>query len=220
MNTTTLRHGPLWIAGVAAVLLGALAVGVLVFANPLSRNQHPGTPAGGVAAATTPSADPQASPSATAEPIDETPVANVAPFSCTAATLAAASAPAVAAVDAIRTGTHAGYDRVTVEFAGAQARSIQIRPQAGVQFTGSPRGDTVTLAGRHGILVVLQGADAHTAYSGSRDLKTAYPGLAEARVIEDFEGQVQLGLGTWGSGCYRASILANPVRLVLDIQTS
>ncbi len=39
-------------------------------------------------------------------------------------------------------------------------------------------------------------------------------------MIEDFEGQVMLGLGVAGSNCYRAFILSNPVRLVVDIQTS
>jgi hypothetical protein len=123
-------------------------------------------------------------------------------------------------VDALRTGSHAGYDRVTVEFKNGQPGSISIRPQAGTSFNQSPSGKTDTLAGTNGILVIIRSADAHTSYSGVRDIKTGYPSLVETRVIEDFEGQVSLGLGVSQSACYRASMLNNPARLVIDIPTS
>ena len=38
--------------------------------------------------------------------------------------------------------------------------------------------------------------------------------------LEDFEGYVALGLGVNSSNCYRAFVLQNPTRLVVDIQTS
>ena len=60
----------------------------------------------------------------------------------------------------------------------------------------------------------------HTSYSGVRDVKTSYAGLAEARVIEDFEGQVTVGLGVRGAGCYHAFVLTNPARLVVDVQSA
>ncbi|MFI5270360.1 MAG: hypothetical protein ACHQ7M_23525 [Chloroflexota bacterium] len=118
----------------------------------------------------------------------------------------------------MRTGAHAGYDRVVVEFKNGQPGSITLRPQAGTTFNQSPSGQAVKLAGRHGLLVIIRGADAHSAYSGVRDLRTAYPSLVETRVIEDFEGQVSLGLGLNQASCYRAVVLANPVRLVIDVQ--
>ena len=76
------------------------------------------------------------------------------------------------------------------------------------------------LAGTNGVMVIVRGSDAHTAYAGLRDVKTMFTGLLDVRVIEDFEGQVSLGLGVSGKACYRASFLANPVRLVIDIQNS
>ena len=84
----------------------------------------------------------------------------------------------------------------------------------------SPKGDQVTLAGKNGILVVVHGADLHTAYSGSTDIKTGYATLVEVRQVEDFEGVVQLALGVSGATCYRAFILTNPTRLVIDIQAA
>ncbi len=192
----------------AALLLGALAVGALFLVHP-NRALTP--------VAQAPAASP--SPSQAEQPA-AAPVASVTPFQCSASTLSATGAPAVAPIDALRTGTHPGYDRVVVQFSGKQPGSIELKPQATSNFLGSPRGDTITLAGGHGLVALVRGADMHTAYSGARAFKTGYPGLRETRVIEDFEGQVMLGLGVAGSNCYRAFILSNPVRLVVDIQTS
>jgi hypothetical protein len=120
----------------------------------------------------------------------------------------------------VRTGTHAGYDRLVVQFAGRQPGRIQIQPQSTAMFMGAPSGAATTVAGVHGVKVLLNVADMHTLYSGPRDFKTNYVGLREFRVIEDFEGYVSLGLGVNGSNCYRAFVLTNPTRLVVDIQTS
>jgi hypothetical protein len=78
----------------------------------------------------------------------------------------------------------------------------------------------VTLAGKSALLVVIHGADLHTNYTGSTDIQPGYPTLVEVRQIEDFEGVVQLGLGVTGEACYRAAVLANPARLVVDIQAN
>ncbi len=107
---------------------------------------------------------------------------------------------------------------MTVEFQNGQPVGVDLRPQTGTNFTNSPRGDQVTLAGNNGILVVIHGADLHTSYSGPTDLKTGYTALVEVRQVEDFEGTVQLALGVSGTSCYRAFILTNPDRLVIDVQ--
>jgi hypothetical protein len=39
------------------------------------------------------------------------------------------------------------------------------------------------------------------------------------RKVGDFEGVVQWALGLSKPACYRATIMANPARLVIDIQT-
>jgi len=190
------------------LLLGALAVGALFLVHP----NRALTPVAQIPAGSPTPSQP--------EELAAAPVASVTPFQCSASTLSATGAPAVAPIDALRTGTHPGYDRVVVQFSGKQPGSIELKPQATSNFLGSPRGDAITLAGGHGLVVLVRGADLHTAYSGARAFKTGYPGLRETRVIEDFEGQVMLGLGVAGSNCYRAFTLTNPVRLVVDIQTS
>jgi hypothetical protein len=126
----------------------------------------------------------------------------------------------VAFIAAVRAGTHAGYDRLTIEFQNAAAGTVELRTQTSANFAQSPSGQPITLKGSAGMLVTIRGADEHTAFSGSTDIKPAYPVLLEARQLQDFEGVVQWGLGLSKSACYRAFFLTTPARLVIDIQTS
>ena len=217
------RRGPVWIAGLAAGAVAVLLIGVLLVANPLNRQPHPGTAGPGhspspiaspsPSLSPSPSAVPSASPSATPD--------NLPTFVCTGNTTISGQQPPLSAfIDGLRTGTHAGYDRLTIEFKNGQAMSVELRPQAGTTFTRSPSGQPVALAGKSGILVLIHGSDLHTDYSGATDITNAYPVLVEVRQLEDFEGQVQIGLGLSKSACYRAFWLSNPARLVIDIQIS
>jgi hypothetical protein len=213
------RSRPYRIVGVGAVLIAAVAVGVMFAVNA---NRPQPTGALPVGATTSPSAppsspSPSAGPSPSAAPASGS---NQAAFVCGSSTISSAQSPATAFVNAIRTGSHPGYDRVVVELKNGQPGSISIRPQAGTTFNQSPSGQPMKLAGSNGILVIIRGADAHTAYSGLLDVKTKFRGLVEVRVLEDFEGQVSLGLGVTQTACYRASVLTNPVRLVIDTQVS
>lgn len=200
-----------WIAGVAAAVMGALIVGILFVAN---HQQRPPISSGPPVTSAAPST--AASPS----PI-QSPSASATPFVCASASqITSSAAPATALIDALRTGTHAGYDRLTIEFQNGQPQDIDLHPQSGTTFTKSPSGQTVTLTGQNGILVTIQGSDLHTSYSGPTDIKTGYATLVEVRSVQDFEGTVQLALGINGPACYRAYILTGPTRLVIDVQSS
>jgi hypothetical protein len=204
------RRGPIWIAGLAAAVLAVILIGVLFVANPLNRHQ-PQPPVG-------PASSPSASPGASSSPVPS-PSANPSPFVCTTGAPATAPNPSpVAFIDRVQTAAHPGYDRLTIEFNNGQPTSIEIKPQSGTTFTLSPSGQSVTLAGQAGILVIIHGSDAHTAYSGPRDITNAYPALVEVRQLEDFEGVTQWGLGLAKPACYRAFMLTNPARLVIDVQ--
>jgi len=208
------QRGPFWIAGLAAAIIAAIVVGVLLVADPLNRPHSTAGPRAEASPTTSVSKTPGFSPAAS-PPSDS----NLPAFVCAGGSAVGAStAPAVAFIDAVRTGTHPGYDRVTIEFKNGQAGSTELQTQSGTTFTNSPRGDQVTLAGKNGILVVIHGADLHTNYTGSADIKTGYVSLVEIRKVEDFEGVVQLALGVSGEPCYRAFILTSPDRLVIDIQ--
>ena len=223
MNTllasTAERSRPYRIVGVAAVLVAAVAVGVM-FATSANRPETTGaTPVGAVTGPNASSSTAVPTPVPSQAPTTNL-LADQAAFTCGSSTVAAKAAPATSLVDAVRVGSHVGYDRVTVVFKNGQPGSISIRPQPGTTFNQSPSGQAVRVAGRHGVLVIIRGVDAHTAYSGVRDIMTSFGGLAEVRVIEDFEGQVSLGLGVSQTPCYRAFVLANPVRLVIDVKSS
>ena len=206
-----------WIAGVAAAVMAALIVGILVANNPLRR---PPVTSGPVVTSSSPSAAASPSPSVAASP-SATPTASASPFVCASASqITSSSGSTPIYIDALRTGTHPGYDRLTVEFQNGQPSSIDVKPQSGTTFTKSPSGQTVKLAGNNGILITITGADLHTSYSGPTDIKTGYATLAEVSQVQDFEGTVQLALGINGTVCYRASILSNPVRLVIDVQAA
>jgi hypothetical protein len=131
--------------------------------------------------------------------------------------LSGQQSPPVADIDALRTGAHSGYDRLTIEFNNGQPGQVDVSTQSGTTFTQSPSNQSVTLNGQNGILITLHGADAHTAYHGTTDIKAGGKGLVEVRQVEDFEGVVQYALGVNGAPCYRVSYLSSPTRLVIDV---
>ena len=204
-------RGPYWLAAVATAVIAVLIVGVLYVAGPLK----PPSTVVGVHPTPTPSATSLASPS---------PSPSAEQFVCTSGhvnSTQAPSTPTTAYIGAVRTGTHAGYDRLTITFANVQPDGgVDVQVQSGTTFTLSPSGMQATLKGQNGVLITIRGADLHTRYSGSTDMVTGYPRLVEVRRIQDFEGVVQLGLGINGPACYNAYFLTNPDRLVIDVQSS
>jgi hypothetical protein len=205
LHAVTARNAAIRLVVVASALLVAITAGALFVINEPQATVR--------TAASVQETSPLA---ASAAPV----VATLASFICGSSNLTAPHPPATAFIDAVRTGSHAGYDRMTIQFSNGQPGSITLRPQATTSFLNSPRGDTVILSGRAGLQVVIRGADAHTSYSGPFDLKTRGPALVEVMRLEDFEGQVQWGLGLAKTACYRAFVLTGPTRLVIDVQVA
>ncbi len=199
------RRGPVWLAGVAAVAIAALVVGVLFVVGPL-RGHQPQVPVAG--GSPTPAASPSPSPSA-----------SPSTFTCSSTVAFNGTNPPPAAfIDAVRGGTHPGYDRITIEFQNGQPASVQLAPQDNATFTQGASGQTVQLQGSKGLLITIRGGDAHTAYSGPTDFRVG-SGILEARQVQDFEGTVQWALGLSKPACYRAFWLTAPDRFVVDVQT-
>ena len=199
------RRGPVWIAGLAAALIAVVVVAAFFISGSIRQQQN--IPSGVLPSPTPlPSALPTASN-----------------WTCTSTYFytTQGQGPAVAYVDAVRTGTHSGYDRITIEFKNGVPGDIKIAAQDNTTFTQGASGRTVSLSGSAGLLVTIDGAEEHSAYSGSTDFVTAsYPVLREARQVQDFEGVVQWGLGLSKSACYRAFVLQGPSRLVVDVANS
>ncbi len=203
-------RGPYWLAAVAAGVIAVLIVSVLYVAGPLKPAP---SQVGGVTSTPTPTAS--SAPSASPAP---SPTASQQPFTCTAENLMPTSVTQpLYAINALRTGTHTGYDRITIEIAVVP---VAVTVQGGTTFTRSPSGLQTTLKGKNGILVTMHNTDLHSNYSGPRDIVTGFSGLAEVSIVQDFEGTAQLALGVNGASCYRVTWLTNPSRLVIDVQNS
>lgn len=201
------KRGPVWIAGLAAVLMAALIIGLLYVAGPL-RQEAP---------------IPGLIPSPSPTPLPTSDTSNLPPMSCTNAMTVGTDdhvASPIAYVSAVRVGTHGSYDRVTIEFKNGLPGDIQLTAQNSAVFTQGASGRQVTLQGSSGLLVTMIGADAHTSYTGSTDFTPGYASLQEVREVQDFEGDVQWGIGLTQPVCFRAFVLQSPTRLVIDVATS
>ena len=203
------RRGPVWAAGLAAAVIAALAVGALFIAGPLRQQNQQPLPVG--IATPTPSALPTSD------------VSNLPAITCNNATAVATEGHVgqpIAYINAVRTGTHTGYDRITIQFQNGLPADIQIATQDNATFTQGASGRQIVLQGSAGLLITMHGANEHTQYTGPVDFKTNYPVLLESQQVQDFEDVVQWGLGLSHSACYRAFLLQAPLRLVIDFSTS
>jgi hypothetical protein len=141
------------------------------------------------------------------------------PAGFTCADASGGSEQAGSNVVGVRIGQHDGYDRLVIEFSGA-IPSYKVQLRSRTSFTDSPRGQTVTLSGTNGVLVVVHPVLNWTSYSGPFAFKPDFPVLREARQIENFEGYQQWALGIQGTPCLRVTTLASPPRLVVDVATT
>ncbi|WP_223641580.1 hypothetical protein [Corallococcus sp. EGB] len=122
---------------------------------------------------------------------------------------------------AVRTGTHADYDRTVFEFDGPRLPGYQLGyVKTPVQQCGS--GDDVALPGEAALEARFTPARAHDdqgqATVAQRTLKPALPSVLQLERVCDFEGEVTWVLGTARRAPFRVMELTNPTRLVLDVQ--
>lgn len=123
--------------------------------------------------------------------------------------------PAGPTVTAVRAGGHTGFDRFVMEFDGP-IRSYEVAIQDTPTFTLDPKGTPVTLEGTGGVLVTIRHQN-WTAYAGPSGLRPELTFLKQARMVQNFEGTMQWGLGIQGSPCLKVSTLQSPPRLVVDV---
>ena len=121
---------------------------------------------------------------------------------------------------AVRTGQHAGFDRVAFGFSGglpAYAASVV------KTVYSDAKGDVVPLAGQVLLRVVFRGANtwcpesATRTYAGPHVLTPYYPRLLVVSTAGDFEQVLSFGMGLAAPGPYRMYTLTGPDRVVLDV---
>jgi hypothetical protein len=121
----------------------------------------------------------------------------------------------------VRVGVNQGFDRVVLEFLGSGAPGYRVeyvdRP---VRQCGS--GDPTPVAGDAWLAITLRGTQAHDergrATVQGRERRLQMPVVKELEFACDFEGVVEIVLGVSSPNRYRVTELANPTRLIIDIQ--
>jgi len=120
---------------------------------------------------------------------------------------------------AVRTGRHAGFDRVVFELNGTlPGYRIQYVPKVVQDGSGFP----VALAGKAFIQVVLSPTNAHLdsgapSWPGPKRFSPGLPALRQVAFAGDFEGYVTFGLGISQRSGFRVTELRNPTRIVVDV---
>jgi len=121
---------------------------------------------------------------------------------------------------AVRTGQHAGYDRVVFEFSGGLPVVTAERVEA---VYADPKGTKIPLPGQSYLRVVFRGASAncpqpaHRTWTGPSVLTPRYPQLLAVKAAGDFEGYLSFGVGLAASGPHHVSTLTGPDRVVIDV---
>ena len=144
------------------------------------------------------------------------PGSSLAPFACKDASGGSAGSTGVTAV---RTDEQPGYDRFVLQF-DSNVPQYTIKRQTKPVFTLGPSGQTISLSGTAGVLIVLHSTSQSGTYSGPTDFPHSdFAVLKEARLTEDYEGTVTWGLGLGSAACMRVVAASAPARLVIDFQT-
>ena len=212
------RFGPAPQLALAGGLVVIAAVVLLVRSGAILNDFQTakGTPSPSASAPTITSPSPPPTASATAG-------SSLPPFTCQDQN-GGTSGSAPMQLTAVRVAHQAGYDRIVFEFAAPAGTTpylptYTVTRQASTSFTKDPSGIQVNLQGSDGLRIVFHGASANGSYSESRDLKPGLPVVKEVEEIGDFEAVLSWAAGLSQPSCIRAFELANPTRLVIDVQT-
>jgi hypothetical protein len=173
-------------------------------------------------AAPSPTPTPTATPST--DGTDAEADAAAPPFPAdTAVDTAEPAGDAALTVTDVRVGHHDGFDRVVLELAGTGTPGWRVEyVDAAVE---DPTGETVDVAGDSVLQVVVTGA-AYPYVTGATEFPLRQPVTAagttvvgEAVLLGTFEAQSQALVGVTGAPApFRAYLLENPTRVVVDVQ--
>src|SRR6266550_1047911 len=138
-------------ARIIAVSFALTLVGCGANTTTLGASSPTATPSASSSPTATPSPQESASPTATPTP---QPTPQLLPvFSCADAS-GGGTEQNGSEVVAVRVGQHDGYDRLVIEFKGP-IPAYSVKGWSGTSFTESPKGQTVTLSGTNGVLIVM-----------------------------------------------------------------
>ena len=120
----------------------------------------------------------------------------------------------------LRAGRHAGYDRVVFQLDGPIPSYYSVRYLPQVRLDGS--GEPLRLRGAAFLEVVIRAPTHDEQYRPvltPTRLRPDFPALREVNAPGSFEGQTTAGIGVAYRAPFRVLELANPTRIVVDLQT-
>lgn len=175
----------------------------------------------------TPTAAESAVESATTTPTPEVvdspapePTDSLGAFSCNQPASGVGSV-SLAQITDVRVATHEGYDRIVFEFSdGIPAYTIE---PATPPFSADPSGLPIDVAGSAFLRITLNGGtrvapEGDPTYTGATNFEPGFDELAQLIEGGDFEAVSSWYAGLATEPCIRVLTLAEPSRLVLDIQ--
>jgi hypothetical protein len=198
-------------------MLAACAGGSIGPSAAASDSAMPATPTAAQSAVE--SAASTATPAPVDSPAPE-PTDSLGAFSCNQPASGVGSVSRAQITD-VRVGTHDGYDRIVFEFDdGIPAYTVE---PATPPFTADASGLPIDVAGSAFLHISLNGGtrvgpDGTLTYSGATSFEPGFDELAQLIEGGDFEA-----VSTWYAGlatepCIRVFTLADPARLIVDIQ--
>jgi hypothetical protein len=121
----------------------------------------------------------------------------------------------------VRVGTHDGYDRVVLEFNVGTPEFTLERDEP--PFEKEPGGIPVDVEGESVLHLVLRNGTAMTetgesSYDGPFNLDPGFPMLVDLVHGGDFEAQTSWFIGLADEACVRVTLLADPHRIVIDVE--
>jgi hypothetical protein len=220
-----MEHPPMTRTHASRRTIGALAlIAALALTGCRGGGSSPSSsvPSGSASGSVQPSAPASTSassePSASAAPSEAT--ESLPAFACVPS-VAIASTTARAQITDVRIGTHDGYDRVVFEFDSGLPDAVI--DGALPPFYADPSGEEITIAGSAFLKLTMHGAsrvapDGVVTYGGSTDFEPGFDRLVQLVEGGDFEAVSTWYLGLDGGSCFRVLTLADPSRLVIDIE--
>ena len=186
-----------------------------------------GSPSPSAAGPSAPATSESAKPSSPGESVEPSAVAtsdepteSLPAFACTPSVTIASTTDRAQIID-VRVGTHEGYDRVVFEFDSGLPDTVI----AGAlpPFYADASGLELEVAGSAFLQLTMHEAskvspDGVVTYDGSTDFEPGFDRLVQLLEGGDFEAVSTWYLGLDGGSCIRVLTLADPVRLVIDIE--
>jgi len=216
---TRLQPTPTRTAVVALALIALIALSGCAAGSPSSGSAGPSGSAT-ASASVEPSIPAPESVSVQPSASASEPTESLPPFACTPS-MTIASTTDRAQITDVRVGTHEGYDRAVFEFASGIPDAVieGVLPP----FYADPSGLELSVAGTAFLRVTMHGAskrspDGAVTFGGSTSFEPGFDRLVQLIEGGDFEAVSTWYLGLDGAGCYRVLDLADPSRLVIDIE--